>query len=85
MEYKSIDLVSFSSLVMSALSVLGLAALTIGPWAQPAPTARLIFTFAWLAFWMINTIARNVGALLEAQADHIATLQRQLAEQRPAA
>jgi hypothetical protein len=86
MEYKSIDFVGFFSLIMSALSVLGLVALTFGPWAQPSvQTARTMLILSSLAFSMIGTIARNVTALLEAQADQIATLQRQLADQRPEA
>ena len=86
MEYKSLDFVGLWSLIMSALSVLGIGALTFGPWADPsAQPTRLILTFSWFAFWMIGTIARNVRAALEAQADQIAALQRQLAEQRPAA
>ena len=86
MGYKALDFVGFFSLGFAALAVLGLAALTFGPWAQPAnPTARLVLTLSWLAFWMMNTLARNVRALLEAQADQIAALQRQLTEQQPAA
>ncbi len=86
MEYKSLDFVGLSSLIFGAISVLGLVALTFGPWAQPsAPTARLALTLSSLAFWMIATMARSVRALLEAQADQITALQRQLAERQPAA
>ena len=83
MNYKSMDFVSFFSLVMGAIAVLGLAAVTLGPWGPASPTARLVLTFGWLTFWMIGTIARSVGALLAEQADQIAALQRQLGEQRP--
>ncbi len=85
MEYKSIDFVGVWSLIMSALSVLGILALTFGPWAEPSgQTTRMILTFSWFAFWMIGTIARNVSALLQTQADQIAALQRQLAERAAA-
>lgn len=86
MEYKSLDFIGVFSGIFGAISVLGLVALTFGPWAQPsAPTARMVLTFSWLAFWMIVMVARNVRALFEAQADQIAALQRQVTEQRPAA
>ena len=86
MEYKSLDFVGFFAMVFGTISVLGLAALTFGPWAQPSPPmARLVLTFSWLAFWMIAKIAGSVGALLAAQADQIAALQRQLAEWQPEA
>ena len=85
MEYKSLDFVGMFSLIFGALSVLGLVALTFGPWAQPAPMARTFLTVSLLVFWMIGAVARNVRALLEAQADQIAALQRQVSEPRPTA
>jgi hypothetical protein len=45
----------------------------------------VVLTFSWLAFWMIARVAGSVRALLEAQADQIAALQRQLAERQSAA
>lgn len=83
MNYKSMDFVSFFSLVMGAIAMLGQVAVTFGPWAPAPPTARLVLTFGWLAFWMIGIIARSASALLAEQADQIAVLQRQLGEQRP--
>ena len=86
MEYKRIDFVKLWSAIMSALALAGLAVVTVGPWAEPSePAARTLLTLGWLAFWMINIIATNVGALLAAQADQIAALQRQLGDQRPPA
>jgi len=83
MGYTSIDFVKLFSAFMSALSVIGLAALTIGPWAEPsATTGRTTLILAGSAFWMINLIATNVGALLATQADQIAALQRQLGHHR---
>ncbi len=87
MDYKSLDFVGLMSGIMQGLSVLGLVALTVGPWAaQPsAGAARMALTLSALAFWMIATIARNAVALLGAQADQVAELRRQLADQRSAA
>ena len=85
MSYKALDMVGMFSLIFVGISVLGLAALTVGPWADPSPTGRTILTLSWMAFWMINTLARSARALLAEQADQIATLQRQLSELRPAA
>lgn len=85
MEYKSLDFVGLFSLIFGAISALGLAALTFGPWAEPSGSmARLVLTFSWMAFWMIARVAGSVRALLGAQADQIAALQRQLAERQPA-
>ena len=85
MDYKSLDFVGLFGMIFGAISVLGLVALTFGPWAEPsAPMARLVLTFSWLAFWMIARVAGSVRALLGAQADQIAALQRQLAERPPA-
>ncbi len=86
MEYKSLDFVALWSGLMGALAVLGAAARTVGPWAQPsAQTARMTLTLSWFAFWMIGTVARSVRTVLVTQADEIAALRRQLGEQRPAA
>ena len=86
MEYKSLDFVALFGICFGAISVLGLAVLTFGPWAEPSePMARLVLTFSWLAFWMIARVAGSVSALLRAQADQIAALQRQLAERQSAA
>jgi hypothetical protein len=86
MEFKKMDLVRLFSGLMSALSVLGHAALAFGPWAVPAaPVTRTILTLSGLTFWMIYTIATSAGALLEAQADRIEALQRQLADQQSGA
>jgi hypothetical protein len=85
MEYKGIDFVALWSGILGALSVVGLLALTFGPWAEPNQVARTILTIGWLTFWMIAVLARNVGALLQTQADQITALQRQLADNRPAA
>ena len=38
MNYKSMDFVSFFSMVMGAIAVLGLAAVTLGPWGPAPPT-----------------------------------------------
>ena len=86
MEYKSLDVVVVMSAFFAAISVLGLVALTFGPWAQPsAPMARLVLTFSWVAFWMIAMVARNVRSLFEAQAHQITALQRQVTDRQPAA
>jgi hypothetical protein len=86
MDYKSLDFVGLFGMIFGAISVLGLVALTFGPWAEPsAPMARLVLTFSWLAFWMIAMVAGSVRALLSAQADQIAALQRQLADRQSAA
>jgi hypothetical protein len=86
MEYKSLDFVGLFSVIFGAISVLGLAGLTFGPWAEPSGSmARLVLTFSWIAFWVIAKVAGSVRALLGAQADQIAALQRQLAERQPTA
>lgn len=85
MDYKTLDFVGLFGMILGGISVLGLVALTFGPWAQPsAPIARLILIFSWLAFWMIAKVAWSVRALLGAQADQMAALQRQLASRQPA-
>jgi hypothetical protein len=58
-----------------------LAVLTFGPWGT-SETARLILVISWFLFPMIWTLARNVVALLGAQADQIAALQREIVESR---
>lgn len=86
MEYKSLDFVVVFSGIFAAISALGLVALTFGPGVQPsAPMGRMVLTFSLLAFSMIATVARNVRALIEAQADQITALQRQVTDRQPAA
>lgn len=83
MDYKSIDFVALWSLILGGASVLGLVALTFGPWgAQPSgQTAYALLAIGWLAFWMLGLLANNVAKILHAQADQIAALQQQLGEQ----
>lgn len=86
MEYKTLDSISVFSLFASAIAVLGIAALTFGPWADPsAGTAYMSLIFSGLAFGEIGLLTRSVRTLLEKQADQIDALQRQIADQRPAA
>ena len=84
MEHKGIDFVGFVSLVAMAGSVLGLVAVTFGPWKeQPSgSTLYAILSFTLLTFSMLGTLTRNVAAILRTQADQIAALQRELVEQR---
>jgi hypothetical protein len=84
MEHKSIDFVGYFSLILTAVSVLGVAALTFGPWgAQPSGgTAYAILTISCAAFGMLSMMAINVAKILLTQADEIAALQQQLSEQR---
>lgn len=83
MEYKSVRLVGLFSLFMGAVSVLGAAALTFGPWAEPsAQMTRTFLLVSSVAFSMVGAVANNVVAILERQADQIAALQRQLADQQ---
>ena len=82
MAFKSIDFVGLCSGIVAAVSVVGAAVLTFGPWGaqQGGQTAYAILMVASLAFWMISEMASGVTKILEEQADHIAALQRQLAE-----
>ena len=84
MEYQSIDLVGFFSGILSAASVLGAAALTLGPWGDQVSgrTAYTLLTLSWLVFGMVCMLASNLAKILQAQADQIAALQGQFAEQR---
>ncbi len=83
MEYKSLDFVAFWSVTLGAASVLGQVALTFGPWSaqRSGPTAYALLAIGWLAFWMIGLLANNVAKILHTQADQIAAVQRQLADQ----
>jgi hypothetical protein len=85
MAYKSIRFVGFFALIVGCASVLGAAALTFGPWAQPSQeTTRAMLTFCFLAFSMVGTLATNAATIFESQADEIAELRRQVADQRTA-
>ena len=85
MACKSIRFVGFFALIFGLAAVLGAAALTFGPWAQPsADTPRAMLMACFLIFSMVGTVATNVATILESQADEIAELRRQVAEQRSA-
>ena len=82
--YKSIDLVGFFSGILSAASVLGTATLTLGPWGDQVSgrTAYTLLTLSSARIRVVCMLASNLAKILQAQADQIAALQGQFAEQR---
>jgi hypothetical protein len=85
MDHKSIRFIGFVSLMFGTAAVIGQVVLTFGPWTDPSlPTARTLLAVSFLAFAMIGQIAVSAASLLEAHADRIATLERELALRRSA-
>ena len=85
MAYKSIRFVGFVALISGLAAVLGAAALTFGPSAQPpSDTPRAMLLACFLVFSMLGSVATNAASILESQADEIAELRRQVAEQKSA-
>jgi hypothetical protein len=84
MHYKTIDFVALLSVLFGAAAVLGIVALTFGPWGgRPSgQTAYTILSISWLVFWLIGMLANSAAKILSGQADQIAALERDLAEQR---
>ena len=86
MAYKRIRFTGFLALMLSAVCILGMAALTLGLFANPAPDAANTMLLAgFLAFSMLGTVATDAATILESQADQIAELRRQLGSQGSAA
>lgn len=84
MNHKALDFVALWSVLMQALSVLGVVVLTFGSWKGPSvTTARTTLILSGFAFWMISMIASNARTLLVDHADRIAALERELSARRP--